>query len=51
MLKTFLWIGAAASLTISGAAMSQDAAKPNDAQIAHIANTAGQIDVPADALR
>ena len=47
MLKTFLWIGAAASLTISGAAMSQDAAKPNDAQIAHIAYTAGQIDVDA----
>ena len=47
MLKTFLWIGAAASLTISGAAMSQDAAKPNDAQIAHIAYTAGQIDVAA----
>ena len=39
MLKTFLWI--------SGAAMSQDAAKPNDAQIAHIAYTAGQIDVDA----
>ena len=47
MLKTFLWIGAAASLTISGAAMSQDAAKPNDAQIAHIAYTAGKIDVDA----
>lgn len=47
MLKTFLWIGAAASLTISGVAMSQDAAKPNDAQIAHIAYTAGQIDVDA----
>lgn len=47
MLKTFLWIGAAASLTISGAALSHDAAKPGDAQIAHIAYTAGQIDVDA----
>ena len=47
MLKTFLWIGAAASLTISGAALSHDAAKPSDAQIAHIAYTAGQIDIEA----
>ena len=47
MLKTFLWIGAAASLTISGAALSHDAAKPSDAQIAHIAYTAGQIDIDA----
>ena len=47
MLKTFLWIGAAASLTISGVALSHDAAKPSDAQIAHIAYTAGQIDIDA----
>lgn len=47
MLKTFLWIGAAASLTISSTALSHDAAKPNDAQIAHIAYTAGQIDIDA----
>lgn len=47
MLKTFLSIGAAASLTIGGAALSHDAAKPDDAQIAHIAYTAGQIDVDA----
>ena len=47
MLKTFLSIGAAASLAVSGAALSHDAAKPDDAQIAHIAYTAGQIDVDA----
>lgn len=47
MLKTFLSIGAAASLVIGGAALAQDAAKPDDAQIAHIAYTAGQIDVDA----
>lgn len=47
MLKSFLWIGAAAALTISGAALSHDTAKPGDAQIAHIAYTAGQIDVDA----
>lgn len=47
MLKTFLWIGAAASLTIGGAALSQESAKPSDPQIAHIAYTAGQIDVDA----
>lgn len=47
MLKTFLWIGAAASLTIAGPALSQEAAKPNDAQIAQIAYTAGQIDIDA----
>src|SRR3546814_4159588 len=47
MLKTFIWACAAASLTISGAALAHDAAKPGDAQIAHIAYTAGQIDVDA----
>lgn len=47
MRKTFLWIGAAAALTISGPALSHDTARPNDAQIAHIAYTAGQIDIDA----
>src|SRR3954466_446417 len=37
---------AAAALVISGAAYAQ-AAKPNDAQIAHIAYTAGNIDIAA----
>ena len=32
------------------AAMAEDAAKPNDAQIAHIAYTAGQIDIAAAEL-
>ena len=32
------------------AAMAEDAAKPNDAQIAHIAYTAGQIDIAAAQL-
>src|SRR3546814_15389127 len=45
MLKTFIWACAAASLTISGAALAHDAAKPGAAQIAHNAYTAGQIDV------
>src|SRR3546814_16347935 len=47
MLKTFILACAAASLTISGAALAHDAAKPGDAQIAHIAYTAGQIDIAA----
>src|SRR3546814_17838025 len=47
MLKTFIWACAAASLTISGAALAHDAAKPGDPQIAHIASTARQIDVDA----
>src|SRR3546814_5551541 len=46
-LKTFVGACSAASLTISGAALAHDAAKPGDAQIAHIAYTAGQIDVDA----
>jgi len=37
---------AALALTLPAAAMAQ-AAKPNDAQIAHIAYTAGQIDIAA----
>src|SRR3546814_16728282 len=47
MLKTFIWACAAASLTISGAALAPDAAKHGDAPIAHIAYTAGPIDVAA----
>ena len=47
MLKTFLRIGAAAALAVGGTAWSHDAAKPGDAQIAHIAYTAGQIDIDA----
>src|SRR3546814_4511438 len=42
MLKPLIWACAAASLAISGAALSHDAAKPSDAQIAHIAYTAGR---------
>src|SRR3546814_11175490 len=47
MLKPLIWACAAASLAISGASLSHDAAKPSDAQIAHIAYTAGQIDIDA----
>src|SRR3546814_15086154 len=47
MLKPLIWACAAASLAISGAALSHDAAKPSDAQIAHIAYTAGPIDIDA----
>ena len=36
-----------AMLTISGLAAHAQSAKPNDAQIAHIAYTAGQIDIEA----
>ena len=53
MLKTFLRIGAAAALAVGGTAWSHDAAKPGDAQIAHIAYTAGALDVAVakDALK
>ena len=47
MLKSFLAASALASFALSGAAFAQGAAKPNDAQIAHIAYTAGQIDIAA----
>ena len=36
-----------AALALTGAAIAQDAAAPTDPQIAHIAYTAGQIDVAA----
>src|SRR3546814_16382192 len=47
MLKPLIWACAAASLAISGAALSHDAARPSDAQIAHIAYTAGTLDIDA----
>src|SRR4051812_40732804 len=40
----------AALMTLGSAASSAEDAKPNDAQIAHIAYTAGQIDIKAAAL-
>ena len=47
MLKKIMLLGAAGLLTISGAALSQASSGINDAQIAHIAYTAGVIDVAA----
>ena len=44
MMKQFAAIAATAALTLAGPALAQ---APNDAQIAHIAYTAGQIDVAA----
>ena len=46
MMKTLLAAAAAVALAAPAGALAQ-AAKPNDAQIAHIAYTAGQIDVAA----
>jgi putative membrane protein len=37
----------AATCLLSGAALAQGAAKPTDPQIAHIAYTAGQLDIEA----
>jgi len=47
MLRSFLAASALASLALSGVALAQAAARLNDAQIAHIAYTAGQIDIAA----
>jgi len=47
MLKTILWFGAATALIISAPLSAHESAKPDDAQIAHVAYTAGQIDVDA----
>jgi putative membrane protein len=47
MIDKFLLCAASALLLVSGPAPSQQAARPNDAQIAHIAYTAGQLDVNA----
>lgn len=46
MLARSVFAAAATALLLPGAALAQ-AAKPNDAQIAHIAYTAGQIDIAA----
>lgn len=46
MTKTFA-LGAALALTLSAAALAQGAAAPTDPQIAHIAYTAGEIDIAA----
>jgi putative membrane protein len=48
MLKRFL--AASAALLFGAAAAMAQPAKPNDAQIAHIAYTAGQIDIKAAKL-
>jgi len=47
MLKTMKMLGAAGLLTVSGLALAQGNAGINDAQIAHIAYTAGALDVAA----
>jgi putative membrane protein len=47
MLKKIALLGAAGLLVASGVALSQASAPINDAQIAHIAYTAGAIDVAA----
>jgi putative membrane protein len=47
VIDKFLLCAASALLLVSGPASSQEAALPNDAQIAHIAYTAGQLDLDA----
>ena len=47
MFNKFVLCGASALLMFSSPILAQGAANPNDAQIAHIAYTAGQIDVEA----
>ena len=47
MFNKLVLCGASALLMLSGPAVAQNAAAPNDAQIAHIAYTAGQLDVEA----
>ena len=44
MLTKFTILGAAGALALSAAAPAHDGPHPSDAQIAHIAYTAGQID-------
>jgi putative membrane protein len=46
MIRTFVLCGAAL-LATTGVATAHDAGGPNDAQIAHVAYTAGQIDIAA----
>jgi putative membrane protein len=47
MFRTITLCGAAALLSLSGAALAHDGAHVTDPQIAHIAYTAGQLDVTA----
>jgi putative membrane protein len=47
MINKLFLCGASALLMLSGPAVAQGAAAPNDAQIAHIAYTAGQLDLEA----
>ena len=47
MINKLVLCGASALLMISSSAVAQEAAHPSDAQIAHIAYTAGQLDVDA----
>jgi putative membrane protein len=47
MINKLVLCGASALLMLSGPAVAQNARAPNDAQIAHIAYTAGQIDIDA----
>src|SRR3546814_17445307 len=47
MIRKLTLCSAAAFFALSGVAMAHDGSHPNDAQIAHIAYTAGQIDIAA----
>lgn len=47
MINKLVLCGASALLMISSSAVAQEAAPPNDAQIAHIAYTAGALDLEA----
>src|SRR3546814_19131227 len=47
MIRKLTLCSAAAFFALSGVAMAHDGSHPNDAQIAHIAYTAGQIDIEA----
>src|SRR3546814_575802 len=47
MIRKLTLCSAAAFFEMSGVAMAHDGSHPNDAQIAHIAYTAGQIDIAA----
>lgn len=47
MINKLVLCGASALLMISSVSNAKDAARPNDAQIAHIAYTAGELDVKA----
>ena len=47
MIKKLVLCGASMLLMVSSPAISQDGPRPSDAQIAHIAYTAGQIDLEA----